>query len=237
MVRPWVTPGAPFNLAFDTMPPAAPIGLFAIGANRSVALDWDDNSDSDLAGYNVYRGTTPGVYAKVNTSLVTASAYSDTGLTNGTEYYYVVRAVDTSNNESTDSTRLCHPAVGGRLGSFVYNCIGNLRNIWRPCQTGFGSFTIETWFKRTGAGTPNTTGSDGFTSALPLVTHGSPESEGGTVDANWMLVINDATDVIGVDFEDMATGGNHPLSGVTPIVDNTWYHAAATFDGTTCVCT
>ena len=38
-----------------------------------------------------------------------------------------------------------------------------------------------------------------------------------------MLVINDATDVIAADFEDMATGGNHPLSGVTPIVDNTWH--------------
>ena len=39
------------------------------------------------------------------------------------------------------------------------------------------------------------------------------QTEGGTVDANWMLVIDDSTDVIAADFEDMATGANHPVAG------------------------
>ena len=160
----WVTPGAPFNLSFDTNPPAAPTGLFALGANRSVALDWNDNTDLDLAGYNVYRGTTPGVYSKVNTSLVTASAYSDTGLTNGTEYYYIVRAVDTPNNESRDSNEAyaipqleAGSALAFTADSGTYVTFGD------PAKLDLAHFTIETWFKRTGAGTPNTTGSDGFT--------------------------------------------------------------------------
>ena len=88
----------------DTTPPAAPTGLTAIRTNSSVALDWNNNTEPDLAGYNVYRSGTPGgPFTKVNTALVTASAYTDTGLTNGNPYYYVVRAVDTSDNESPDS--------------------------------------------------------------------------------------------------------------------------------------
>ena len=48
-----------------------------------------------------------------------------------------------------------------------------------------------------------------------------------------MLVINDDTKTIAADFEDMASGGNHPLSGVTPITNGVWHYAAVTFDGTT----
>ena len=47
------------------------------------------------------------------------------------------------------------------------------------------------------------------------------------------LIVNDGKRrVLAADFEDTATGGNHPVIGVTPIYDNTWYHAAAAYDGT-----
>lgn len=88
----------------DTIPPAAPTGLTATGGDGQVILDWANNSETDLAGYNVYRATTSGgTYSKVNSSLVTTSAYTDTGLANGTPYYYVVTAVDLSINESANS--------------------------------------------------------------------------------------------------------------------------------------
>jgi hypothetical protein len=88
----------------DTTPPAAPTGLTATGGNAVVDLNWNDNTEPDLAGYNVYRSTTSGgPYSQINGSLVTASAYSDTTVTNGITYYYVVRAVDGSNNSSGNS--------------------------------------------------------------------------------------------------------------------------------------
>ena len=204
----------------DTTPPAAPTGLTAVPSNAIVTLDWADNAESDLAGYNVYRGTTSGGYAKVNSSLVTASTYSDIGLTNGTEYFYVVRSVDNSANESLDSNEAAAipQAEAGSALAFT-TASGTYVTFGDPVKLDLATFTIETWFKRTGTGTSNTTGSGGIPKAIPLVTHGSPEDDGGNVDADWILVIDDETDVIAADFEDMATGLNHPVLGVTPITD------------------
>jgi hypothetical protein len=70
---------------------------------HSVQLSWTD-SDSSIAGYNVYRTTTSGSgYVLVNGSLVGPDAFSDTTVQSGTTYYYVTTAVDSSGNESAYS--------------------------------------------------------------------------------------------------------------------------------------
>ena len=86
--------------SFDSVPPAAPESLIASALNGGAELSWLPNSETDLAGYNVFRSEAPGgPYGLVNVSLVTGTTYTDFGLVNGTVYYYVVAAVDTSNNE------------------------------------------------------------------------------------------------------------------------------------------
>jgi fibronectin type 3 domain-containing protein len=87
----------------DTTPPAAPTGLAATAGDATVSLDWANNSESDLAGYNVYRATSSGGYGSALVSGLTSSSYTDNAVTNGTTYYYIVTAVDTSSNESPDS--------------------------------------------------------------------------------------------------------------------------------------
>ncbi|HDZ69234.1 MAG TPA: hypothetical protein ENH43_02310, partial [Phycisphaerales bacterium] len=91
----------------DTNAPAAPTNLAATAGDGQVSLNWDDNSETDLAGYNVYRSQTSGVYdlnTPVNgTSLVDVNSYVDTPVTNDVNYFYVVTAVDISNNESVQS--------------------------------------------------------------------------------------------------------------------------------------
>ena len=69
--------------------------------------------------------------------------------------------------------------------------------------------------------------------AIPLVTKGMAEGEGGNIDMNYFLGIRQADDLLVADFEDTATGGNHPVAGVTPITNGVWHHAAVTYDGTT----
>ncbi|WP_169853071.1 DUF7594 domain-containing protein [Anaerohalosphaera lusitana] len=88
----------------DTTAPAAPTGLGATAGDGSVSLDWADNSEQDLASYTVYRSTTSGSgYASIATG-VSTSDYTDNTVTNDTTYYYVVTAVDTSDNESDTSS-------------------------------------------------------------------------------------------------------------------------------------
>lgn len=64
----------------------------------SVSLSWNASSSS-VVGYNVYRGTAKGSYAKVNPSLDRNTTYTDTTVSSGT-YYYAATAVNSSGQES-----------------------------------------------------------------------------------------------------------------------------------------
>ena len=94
------------SAAWISDPPAAPTGLTATANNARVDLNWSDNSEPDLAGYTVFRADTAGgPYTSLAPGLG-ASVYSDTGVVNGTTYYYVVTATDTSGNESANSNEV-----------------------------------------------------------------------------------------------------------------------------------
>jgi len=70
-------------------------------------LDWDNNSENDLVGYNVLRGTaTGGPYNQINSNIVLDSDYTDDNANTGTTYYYVVTAVDEVMNESSLSSEV-----------------------------------------------------------------------------------------------------------------------------------
>jgi hypothetical protein len=88
--------------AGTAVPPAVPAGLTATGQDRQIALSW--SASSGAATYNVKRSTTSGgPYTTIKTG-ATATSYTDTGLTNGTTYYYVVSAVNSA-GESANSTQ------------------------------------------------------------------------------------------------------------------------------------
>jgi fibronectin type 3 domain-containing protein len=98
-------------------PPAAPTGLSASGSDH-VYLRWNANSESDLAGYNVYRSKTPGSgYLKLNDSLVSGTSFTDTGALSGYTYYYVVTAVDDAGAESGRSSEVSAKLAQGDTSS------------------------------------------------------------------------------------------------------------------------
>ena len=87
----------------DTTAPAVPTGLVVTAGDGSVSLDWADNTETDLASYNVKRATViGGPYTQIASGVV-ISAYTDNSVINGTTYYYVVTGVDESGNESGNS--------------------------------------------------------------------------------------------------------------------------------------
>jgi len=126
----------------DTMLPSVPADLRASAGDGTVWLDWDDNSDSDLSGYNIYRSTTSGgSYSQLNNQLLTNSDYTDNGVTNGTMYYYVVTAVDTLSNESRYSVEACAvPSTDASSITIQENATG-FCNVFGDIENEYSGYT------------------------------------------------------------------------------------------------
>jgi len=78
---------------------AAPAGA------ATVLVTWNANSESDLGGYKVKYGLSPGVHGTV-VDAGTATSATISGLTSGATYYFVVTAYDLSANESAPSVEV-----------------------------------------------------------------------------------------------------------------------------------
>lgn len=93
---------AGYDITADATPPLTPSGLRAFAGHGRNRLSWQAVTAADLAGYNIYRDTSPtGPFAtKVNSGLVTSTSYDDGGYGASGIYYYKVSAVDAVGNES-----------------------------------------------------------------------------------------------------------------------------------------
>lgn len=68
---------------------------------QQIRLEWDANSEPDIAGYNIYRAeASEGPFTVLNGSLIVNTNFIDTSLQHLVNYYYVATAVNTSNLES-----------------------------------------------------------------------------------------------------------------------------------------
>lgn len=82
--------------------PAAPTGLKATAGNAQVALSW--TASTNATSYHVKRATVSGgPYTTIASP--TTTSYTDTAVTNGTTYYYVVSALDSA-GESANSSQV-----------------------------------------------------------------------------------------------------------------------------------
>ncbi len=133
--------------------PDEPTGLSVTGNIGDVSLDWDDNTEEDLAGYNVYRSLTSGSgYTKLNSSPLTSPDYVDTDISSFLTWYYVVTAVDTYGWESAWSMELSAipgPKPGVKLVAAlgVTTDVNDLVTEWLD-QANDNDATQDTWADR-----------------------------------------------------------------------------------------
>lgn len=101
-------------------PPSAPTGLTVVDYPGDVNggqlnLAWTVSTSGDVTAQRIYRSTTSGTgYSLVQTyNNNTTAAHTDTGLNNGTLYYYVLRAYDgtseSANSNEGSATPIANP--------------------------------------------------------------------------------------------------------------------------------
>ena len=71
----------------------------------SVELEWDPNTEPELAGYKIYWGTSSGNYSSIR-DVGKTTVYTISGLDEGKTYYFAATAYDGSNNESGYSNQV-----------------------------------------------------------------------------------------------------------------------------------
>jgi len=99
----------------DVFPPAVPTGLQAVSSGTPqqpfIDLSWAPDTESDLAGYNVFRHEEGAAPVKINSDVVKAPTYRDTAVQPGRRYSYSVSAVDVRGNESERSAEASEIAL------------------------------------------------------------------------------------------------------------------------------
>jgi hypothetical protein len=99
------TDAGTLTLASNASDAQASESLTGVGVTPQYAvnLSWSA-STSSVAGYNVYRGTSPHSYSKINSALDSTTAYTDNTVVSGTTYYYAATSVDSNGQESSYSS-------------------------------------------------------------------------------------------------------------------------------------
>lgn len=137
-----------------------PTEVTAAAGDLAATISW--TAVSGAISYNIYWSKTTGVTTANGTKITGATnPYTLTGLTNGTTYYFVVTAVNSSGESSPSTEATCIPALPVPTGVSATRGNGQATVSW-PAVTGATSYNIY-WSKTTGVTTANGTKIAGVT--------------------------------------------------------------------------
>jgi len=104
--------------------PSDPTNLTGVAKSGQVALSW--TASTGATAYNVYRGTVFDGEATTPIATVTSPSYTDTGVTNGTLYFYEVAATNSiGTSGDTNQITMTPMAAGGTSGVVSIDCGGS----------------------------------------------------------------------------------------------------------------
>jgi hypothetical protein len=106
----------PVGNPVEFVAPTVPTGVAASANAVSVQLNWNPNPESDLAGYTVLRATNSGGPYEIVVRGLTNNAFTDESANQPVSYFYRIKAVDRSLNQSANSAQVsASPSVGPAL--------------------------------------------------------------------------------------------------------------------------
>jgi hypothetical protein len=127
--------------------PAAPTALSAVAGDSQVLLYW--NSVQNVALYHVKRAAASGgPYSEV--AAPTGATYTNTGLNNGTPYYYVVSAGNAAGESGNSNEVSATPVAGatGQVHSLEFGHTGdNGKDYCNPVPAPAGGTLFSVWTK------------------------------------------------------------------------------------------
>jgi titin len=160
---------------------SAPQNLVAVAGNASVSLSWSapaSNGGAAVSSYNVLRATTSGAESTLSTG-VSGTSYTDTTVSNGSTYYYEVRAVNSAgqgvvSNEASATPAPTAPSAPQNLTASAGNASVSLS--WTaPASNGGAAVSSYNVLRATtsGAETTLSTGVSGTSYTDTTVSNGS----------------------------------------------------------------
>jgi Abnormal spindle-like microcephaly-assoc'd, ASPM-SPD-2-Hydin len=78
-----------------------PVTGTGVASAHAADLQWQASSSAGVVGYDIYRSTVSGgSYTKITSSPISGTSYSDTKVTVGMQYFYVVTAINSDGTQS-----------------------------------------------------------------------------------------------------------------------------------------
>jgi len=143
------------------LPASAPTGLVVQSANGFIRVNWNNNPETDLAGYRVYRSEAENDgYLPVTPGLLSSNEFFDLDAIPGVTYWYRIIAFDRAANQGTPSAAASGvanpPSISYAPGTAVSINLGGNGSLASGDQAGFNA--VANWNDFSGIMNPSATG-------------------------------------------------------------------------------